>query len=592
MDPVIRLQTFLGPHDPSMGFLFHFSRRSIHFYRLSHSELDDIEKMAVRSSLLLPKTNNAQIESRAMRSSINLVRTLFQYTCVSHTVKTRIILRVLRIILVILPEHPSDTKDYIKMEMQMPRSNIQHSFCNSDKYYHDPEECKLKKRKPDDADRDEGLPARPDQGLKRKKTGKDTKPSKKAKSTGTSKGTTKSQPKSTGKSAQAEKTVFEAGDTQVPEDLREDMGNTDEPPVVKADPKDWFKKPERPPTPDPEWNECKTVDRPAYKLLKGTCRSYVELEYNMEECYKSLNDQLDWNNPVGDRYPFDLSKQLPLVQSRNCQIVPVDYFFNNDLAYLQGGSIGRTYTTSLIKTKAAKYDLQGIKYMVPNLWSLVKVAYNRHALLGTSHWRSKRQTFYGYASNRVSKHDVYPTKRILAVTNVKVNVWYGYGHLEEIEVRRSNQQLYMFMEGDFPRLHINDIEDMLILVKRVEVLQLGVQSYQKKLNISNKLERNRLMCSHELYKFSDGTLISVWDKLKDMLNNLKMGYTSVMPRRRWINLDKKRSRIMVKDIDCQLLEREACKSLLVEGNTGKTLDCFSRQYDIVIFCSTISGQTS
>ncbi|GKG28940.1 hypothetical protein Tco_0416305, partial [Tanacetum coccineum] len=51
---------------------------------------------------------------------------------------------------------------------------------------------KLKKRKPDDADRDEGPPAGPDQGLKKKKTCKETKPSKKAKSTGTSKGTTKS----------------------------------------------------------------------------------------------------------------------------------------------------------------------------------------------------------------------------------------------------------------------------------------------------------------------------------------------------------------------------------------------------------------
>ncbi|GKC47903.1 hypothetical protein Tco_1065625 [Tanacetum coccineum] len=71
---------------------------------------------------------------------------------------------------------------------------------------------KLKKRKPDD-DRDEGPSARPDQGLKRKKTGKETKPSKKAKSTGTSKGTTKSQSKSTGKSTQAEETVFKAGDT-------------------------------------------------------------------------------------------------------------------------------------------------------------------------------------------------------------------------------------------------------------------------------------------------------------------------------------------------------------------------------------------
>ncbi|GKE02862.1 putative reverse transcriptase domain-containing protein, partial [Tanacetum coccineum] len=49
---------------------------------------------------------------------------------------------------------------------------------------------RLKKRKPDDADKDEGPPAGPDQRLKRKKTGKDTKPSKMAKSTRTSKGTT------------------------------------------------------------------------------------------------------------------------------------------------------------------------------------------------------------------------------------------------------------------------------------------------------------------------------------------------------------------------------------------------------------------
>ncbi|GKA10457.1 hypothetical protein Tco_0689890 [Tanacetum coccineum] len=77
----------------------------------------------------------------------------------------------------------------------------------------------------------------------------------------------------------------------------------------------------------------------------------------------------------------------------------------------------------------------------------------------------------------------------------------------------------------------------------------------------DKLERNRLMCSHELYKFSDDTLISIRDKLKDMANNLEMGYTSVMPRRRWSNLDKKRSRIMVKDIDRQLLERRLMKSL-------------------------------
>ncbi|GKE73501.1 hypothetical protein Tco_1535542 [Tanacetum coccineum] len=69
------------------------------------------------------------------------------------------------------------------------------------------------------------------------------------------------------------------------------------------------------------------------------------------------------------------------------------------------------------------------------------------------------------------------------------------------------------------------------------------------------------MCSYELYKFSDGTLISIRDKLKDMLNNLEMRYTSVMPRRSWSNLDKKWSHIMVKDIDHQLLDRRLMRSL-------------------------------
>ncbi|GKC33461.1 hypothetical protein Tco_1040755 [Tanacetum coccineum] len=46
-----------------------------------------------------------------------------------------------------------------------------------------------------------------------------------------------------------------------------------------------------------------------------------------------------------------------------------------------------------------------------------------------------------------------------------------------------------------------------------------------------------------------------------MANNLELRYSSVMPKRRWSNLDKKRSRIMVKDIDRQFLERRLMRSL-------------------------------
>nr|GEU61335.1 hypothetical protein [Tanacetum cinerariifolium] len=51
---------------------------------------------------------------------------------------------------------------------------------------------------------------------------------------------------------------------------------------------------------------------PIYNLLKGTCQSSIELEYNMEECSKALSDQLDWNNPEGDCFPFDLNKPFLL----------------------------------------------------------------------------------------------------------------------------------------------------------------------------------------------------------------------------------------------------------------------------------------
>ncbi|GJU19150.1 hypothetical protein Tco_1147116 [Tanacetum coccineum] len=91
---------------------------------LEQTQQVDIKKVAVRSSLrsLKPKCT---IESRAKRSSINLIRTLSHVTCSSHNVKARVIIRVLCIILVVLPEHPSDTYVFtIKMEILLePTSN-------------------------------------------------------------------------------------------------------------------------------------------------------------------------------------------------------------------------------------------------------------------------------------------------------------------------------------------------------------------------------------------------------------------------------------------------------------------------------------
>nr|GFC78925.1 hypothetical protein [Tanacetum cinerariifolium] len=36
---------------------------------------------------------------------------------------------------------------------------------------------------------------------------------------------------------------------------------------------------------------------PTYELMRGSCTSLTELEYNLEEVYKATTDQLDWFNP-------------------------------------------------------------------------------------------------------------------------------------------------------------------------------------------------------------------------------------------------------------------------------------------------------
>ncbi|GJR41415.1 hypothetical protein Tco_1217099 [Tanacetum coccineum] len=232
---------------------------------------------------------------------------------------------------------------------------------------------------------------------------------------------------------------------------------------------------------------------PTFELMKGTCKSLTELEYFCEEVYKATTEKLDWINAEGRQYPHDLRQPLPLVpNSQGRHVIPFHHFINNDLEYLCGGESSRKYSTSVTKTTAADYG--HIKWIED---------------LG-----KKRRQFYAFATSRESARDVYSKRRIIAVTKVEIVEWQNYKHLDWITVRRDDDVLYKFKEGDLHRLRIQDIEDMLLLLvqrkvtnlnveeriafnvslrmftrsvviqRRVEDLQLGVESYQKKLNLT------------------------------------------------------------------------------------------------------------
>ncbi|GJT10153.1 hypothetical protein Tco_0857195 [Tanacetum coccineum] len=265
-----------------------------------------------------------------------------------------------------------------------------------------------------------------------------------------------------------------------------------------------------------------------------------------------------------------MSKPLPLQDKEGRLVISVEFFFNNDLEYLKAGNKERMYSSSITKTPAARYTMEGIEDMIPTLWSPVVLAYDKDAALGISHWETTTKTILqSYDQHGVEKKS-------------------GYGYLKEIVVRRADQKLYKFKECDFLDLHLNDIEDMLLLLaqnklfnldgdvivdfvtalkmftrgivlkNRVEDVQLGVESYQRKLNLTkpqrtcqhislkepytpnydppgiiyeDKSKKKRLMRLDEIHKFYDGTLQSVRNILRERLLNFKFGYNKGMPLR-------------------------------------------------------------
>ncbi|GJX26101.1 hypothetical protein Tco_0232397 [Tanacetum coccineum] len=380
----------------------------------------------------------------------------------------------------------------------------------------------------DGADDDQEPSAGTDRGSKRRRSGKEPESTSapREKTTTTAGKTTtgsKTHKQSASQSAPVEETMQSTDVFEAPAHQEFETGVHDEQPEEEVHPlPDWFQQPKRLPSPDRAWNKSVPADHesvqpwlsnlarrqdpresfdeltdttfdfsafvmnrlnvttltpellagPTFELMKGTCKSLTELEYFCEEVYKATTKKLDWINPEGRQYPHDLRKPLPLVPN----------------------SQGRHLRRPRLQITSNKW----IEDLVPNsMWSQVIVNYDKFALWGISHWGKKRRQFYAFAATRESARDVYSKRRIIAVTN-----------------KRDDDILYKFKEGDFHRLRIQDIEDMLLLLvqgkltnlnveerlafnvslrmftrsvviqRRVEDLQLGVESYQKKLNLT------------------------------------------------------------------------------------------------------------
>nr|GEW72724.1 integrase, catalytic region, zinc finger, CCHC-type, peptidase aspartic, catalytic [Tanacetum cinerariifolium] len=346
----------------------------------------------------------------------------------------------------------------------------------------------LKRRRDDNADKDKEPFAGSDQGSKRRREGKE--------------------PEST--SAPREKATRKTG-------------TADDQPIAKASQHhEWFQQQKKPPTPDCEWN----------KTLPAT---HGSIQLWISELAKQADSHSSFNELMA---------------------TPVDFS-----AFLMNRLKVDTLTPELLA--GPTYEL-----MKGSCKSLVEL-------------ESFLEEVYKATTDQESARDVYSKRRIIAVTELQIVEWHNYKHLDWIMVRRDDDKLYKFKEGDFKRLRIQDIEDMLLLLvqgkmtnltvkerfafnvslrmftrsiaiqRRVEDLQLGVESYQKKLNLKrpdtyhsdlkrkeaytaysnprgfiyqNKDKQNTLMQIDELHKFSNGTLNDVRTALDDRLKGIRIKY--------------------------------------------------------------------
>nr|GEW04849.1 ribonuclease H-like domain-containing protein [Tanacetum cinerariifolium] len=322
-------------------------------------------------------------------------------------------------------------------------------------------------RRRDDTDKDEEPSAGSDRGSKRIREGKEPEstiaPKEKAsKTTGKSIEGSKSHQKTASESALAEEPMQTTQYLEEPSHQEFETGVADYQPIVEA-------------SQHPECDMAKQADsRTSFNELMDTLVDFLAFLMNQlkvdtltPELLAGPTYELMKGSCKSLQYPHNLLKPLPLItNSRGHHVIPFDHFINNDLEYLRGGASSRKYTTFVTKIKAADYGhIKWIEDLVPHtMWSQALVSYDKYALWGISHWGRKRQHFYGFTVNRESAQDVYSKHRIIAVIKLQIVEWHDYKHMDWITVRRDDDKLYKFKEGDFKRIRIQYIEDMLLLL--------------------------------------------------------------------------------------------------------------------------------
>ncbi|GJV19077.1 hypothetical protein Tco_1368097 [Tanacetum coccineum] len=305
--------------------------------------------------------------------------------------------------------------------------------------------------------------------------------------------------------------------------------------------------------------------------LKVRYNNDVELEYHVSQLKEAVLSEAQWKSDEGDvSKPRSFERHIT----------------------------EEKYTTSITKHHDARYYKEGIEDRIPERWSKEVRHYHFEALNGIHHWEEDKIDFFKAGMSVVTKGNVYSDLRIKSVVCKVVKKKWGYGFLTSIVVRRSDDKEYEFSYADLPRLSVNDVEDMYLLQvqdrlhhlllefvkdfnnallmfirrtmikKRVEDIQLGVESYQRTLNLTKPTmffegidQRIPFMMTamHKGVVYLNQYCIKSLMKPSEVKN--WVAATKRLKGRDWTDYDVKSSKEMLKKIEEILMHREQPRRL-------------------------------
>ncbi|GKD60967.1 hypothetical protein Tco_1298476, partial [Tanacetum coccineum] len=207
---------------------------------------------------------------------------------------------------------------------------------------------------------------------------------------------------------------------------------------------------------------------------------------------------------------------------------------------------------------------------------------NPYARYGVEHWKNPHAKIFYIRKQkepRKPKEEVYSKSKIIQVIKTYWESDHEHKFITEIVARRANECIVSITEPDYKNLNKNDIKDMYLLImngkvldyaetgllwflsvfirslviwERVHDFQLGIESYQQKVNLTaatisfprvekhkmffiiyelvhgiiykNSKKEKRVMRHSEIHKFCDTTLNRVLEGLRSYNNDVKYGY--------------------------------------------------------------------